>query len=106
MKILITGATGFIGRDVCKALAFEGHDLIVISRNKAHARLQIPAPHQGIQWDLSSPLYKPLSKEDELKLAQLDGVIHLAGESLISHRWTPEFKKKLFESRVNATENL
>jgi nucleoside-diphosphate-sugar epimerase len=45
MKILVTGATGFIGRQLCLTLAQQGHQVIALCRNTSHPYL---IPHQNI----------------------------------------------------------
>ena len=102
MKILITGATGFVGKAVCEALGKEGHELVAVTRDPIRARSLIPAPHQAIQWDFSDAK----TPSDLSALQNIDAVIHLAGESILGQRWTSKFKKQLYESRVNPTRNL
>src|SRR5690349_13866387 len=102
MKILITGATGFIGRAVCEALSQEGHELVAITRDPIHARSLIPAPHKTLKWDFSEAV-----PPTDLQLIQgIDAVIHLAGEPLLGKRWSSEFKSKLYQSRVTHTRSL
>ena len=89
LKILITGATGFVGKQLCKALALEGHECVVLTRNAQSARFSIPAPHTTIQWDFSSELDS--SSREHLK--GLDAIVHLAGESIAGKRWDPAFER-------------
>lgn len=103
MKVLLTGATGFIGRQLCRALALEGHELIVVTRNKSMTKFKIPAPHTALEWGEVSDR-TTASKCPSLK--NLDAVIHLAGESIVSKRWSPAFKKKIFSSRVDGTKSV
>ncbi len=42
MRILITGATGFIGQPLCRALAEKGHELLAVSRSPDKARRLLP----------------------------------------------------------------
>ena len=42
MKILVAGATGFIGKELVKKLDEKGHEIIVLTRNRETARFHIP----------------------------------------------------------------
>jgi uncharacterized protein (TIGR01777 family) len=102
MKILITGATGFIGKVVCEALSREGHELVAITRDPVNARSLIPAPHQALKWDFSESV-----PPDDLQLIQdVDAVIHLAGEPILGKRWNSAIKDQLYHSRVANTRSL
>jgi uncharacterized protein (TIGR01777 family) len=100
MNILITGATGFIGREMGKALVRQGHQISALSRNAHKAEVLLPFPCQVIEGDLTQ---KPLAAS---KLSHIQAVLHLAGENIGDGRWTEERKKKILHSRVEYTENL
>ncbi len=90
MRILVTGATGFIGSKLCHRLIAGGHTIVRLVRDSRHA---------GIVWD-------PYKKQvDRSRLEGFDIVIHLAGES-INGRWTAQKKKAILESRVQSTDFL
>lgn len=99
MKILITGATGLLGRQIGKVLAEKGHALTVVSRSLSKARETIPFPCEVIVGDL---MKEALPKE---KLSSIEAVINLIGEPVIG-RWNKEKKQKIYDSRVIATKNL
>ncbi len=101
MKILVSGATGFIGSSVCEALSREGHELVAITRNSIRARSLIPAPHQAIEWDFSESIPNNLKS-----LEDIEAVIHLAGESILEKKWNSEVKNRLYHSRVTSTQRL
>jgi len=96
MKILITGATGTVGKELGKALAKKGHDLVVISRNAEKARAHLPFDCEVIEGDLF---------QSTLKLPVCEAVFHLMGES-IDGRWTEEKKQMIKQSRVQSTVHL
>lgn len=87
--ILITGATGLIGRPLCRQLKASGHQIRTLSRGKSG----------DFQWD-------PASGDLALEaLERVDAIIHLAGES-VAQRWTSEAKQRILESRVQSTQLL
>jgi uncharacterized protein (TIGR01777 family) len=95
MKILITGGTGFIGRELCKALRESGHQLTVLSRKPETVAT------------LCGTEVKAISKLDELSAnAMFDAIINLAGEGIADARWSPARKQVLLDSRVKVTEQL
>ncbi|UXR63363.1 TIGR01777 family oxidoreductase [Bdellovibrio bacteriovorus] len=100
MRILITGATGLIGRELGKNLAEKGHDLFVVSRNGKKAKEILPFPCEVIEGDLSQG---PLS---DSRLGKIEAAINLMGEPIADSRWTEEKKRKIYDSRVIATRNL
>ena len=95
MRLLVTGGTGFIGAPVCRALAAHGHTLIVLTR-LPQARTKPPGV-QALGWD---------SPEWPRAMAHVDGVIHLAGESIAGKRWMPRRKELIRTSRVQTTGRL
>lgn len=96
MTITITGASGFIGRRLMKALSNSGHTIRVLSR---HAGTNLPVGVKLYAWD---PLKGPPPSES---LEGADAVVHLAGEQ-VAQRWNDEVKQKIRDSRVIGTRNL
>lgn len=100
MRILLTGATGLIGRELGKVLAEKGHELFVVSRDQRKAQETLPFPCEVIEGDLNdNPLH-------DSRLAQIEVVYNLMGESIAGERWTEEKKRRLYQSRVVGTRNL
>jgi uncharacterized protein (TIGR01777 family) len=100
MKILITGATGLVGKELGKLLVSQGHEVVAVSRNAKSARLRLPFLATSIiEWSGLDPLDHP-------DLNDVDGVIHLMGENIADGRWTSEMKKRLHNSRVESTRLL
>lgn len=98
MKILITGATGLIGRRLCQSLTDDGHSVVAASRSaNKPAGLAVAEIHQ---WD---PQSGPLSPA---VLNGVDAVVNLAGEPLDARRWSDQQKKLIRDSRVVTTRNL
>jgi uncharacterized protein len=100
MKVLLTGATGLVGREVGKKLVLAGHEVLAVSRNAERANLELPFPCLVIEGDLTIESIR----NDHLKSVQ--AVIHLAGESVAESRWSNEKKNKIYQSRVRGTANL
>jgi uncharacterized protein (TIGR01777 family) len=100
MKVLITGATGLVGKQVGKALVKKNHQVFVVSRDAKKAKLRLPFPCEVIEGDLSrQAIHDP-------RLAEIDAVIHLMGENVGESRWSEERKKRILASRVDGTRRL
>jgi uncharacterized protein (TIGR01777 family) len=94
MKILITGASGLIGKALQKSFAEKGYEMLLATRKK-------PEKSNEIQWDTE----KGFADGDLPQIENLDAIIHLAGEN-IAGRWTDEKKRRLMDSRVLGTRNI
>lgn len=95
MHILITGGTGLIGRQLCKTLLAEGHELTVLSRNPASVPAKCGA---GVH---------AMAGLDEWRSDRFfDAIINLAGEPIVDARWTAQRKQVLWDSRVSLTDKL
>jgi uncharacterized protein (TIGR01777 family) len=89
--IAISGASGFIGRTVRAMLTTGGHRVIPLVRRQPRA--------DEIGWD-------PAGRLDPAALAEVDAVLHLAGESIGDHRWTAERRRHILDSRVRGTTTV
>ena len=97
MKVLITGATGLVGRELVSQCHEKGYvvNYLTTSRNKIISETN----YQGFYWN-------PDTLEiDEKCLQDVSIVINLAGAS-ISERWTEDYKKVILNSRINSLELL
>jgi uncharacterized protein (TIGR01777 family) len=99
-KIIVTGATGLIGTNICKELFNRGDLLTVFTRYPDKAKNKLPYAKEFIEWDYN----KPDNWKDNLN--SKDAVIHLAGANLFAKRWTKEYKRKIIESREISTQNI
>jgi len=98
MRIFLTGGSGFIGRFLTFALAEQGHEITVLSRN-----LKKPFPFSPRVCLLEADPTKTGSWQ---KIAgDHDAIINLAGLSIFN-RWTEKVKKEIFDSRILTTKNL
>lgn len=98
MKVLVTGASGTIGRAVCDALTARGDQVVGLSRSPDKSRQSNP----GVTWHAWDPA---LERPPEEAFDGVGGVINLVGEP-INQRWTDDAKKRILESRETATKNL
>ena len=107
MKLLLTGCTGFIGRELIPLLIEEGHSLTVISRQSKDKFKKI-ANNSSIKIIQMNPAeFSSWNKEEiQTSLKSCDGVINLAGEAIAEKRWTDEHCKEITNSRLETTKNL
>ena len=75
MRILITGATGFVGQAVTARLLAQGHEVFALSRNPEAARARLPGPVVILPLPNAGPGPHNLPENP-------DAVIHLAGASI------------------------
>ena len=95
MRVLITGATGFVGRALVHALMERGDQRVALTRDPERARMALPGLVHAHAWD---PLAGPPSYG-------VDAVVNLMGESVVG-RWTQRKRSAILESRETATRNL
>lgn len=100
MKILVTGATGLVGRNLLPLLKDNGHEVIALTRNTDTAGVRLPIACQIIHWDPTAQILLPDFPEN------IDAVIHLCGEGIADGRWTRKRKQAIYDSRVLSTRNL
>lgn len=100
MRILMTGATGLLGKEIGKHLAEKGHKIFVVSRSLAKARELTPFPCEVIVGDLGAGILK------DPQLESIDAVINLMGEPVFGGRWGSKKKESIYNSRVVGTRNL
>jgi hypothetical protein len=95
-RILITGASGFIGRSLARELAAGGHEIIALTRNPDTSRGRLPVGVSLAAWDgRTAAGWGGLA----------DGaraIVNLAGDNLAEGRWTKAKKARILASRVEA----
>ncbi len=97
-RVLITGATGLIGSQVCDALLARGEEVVGLTRDPQRARQSNPT----ISWHAWNPAGE---RPPEAAYVGVDAVINLVGEQ-INQRLTEDAKQQIRDSRVRATKNL
>ncbi len=100
MKILLTGGTGFVGKELGVLLTSKGYEINCLCRNPQKESKTNTYPANYYKWDGEKDVPSAESLEG------VDVVIHLAGENIASQRWTKSYKEKLINSRVASTKNL
>lgn len=99
MKVVISGGSGLIGREICRALLGAGDEPIVLTRDLSRAP-RLPAGVRSVAWNPPEP------GDWAAELGDAGAVINLAGESIGRWPWTPRRKAALVESRTLATRTL
>ena len=93
MKILITGASGLIGRALSAELTSQGHTVVAAVR-------RTPKSAEEVQWDPKAGVL------DASAFDGVDAVVHLAGAGIGDKRWTNDYKREILESRTLSTRLL
>ncbi|WP_338040477.1 NAD-dependent epimerase/dehydratase family protein [Methylocucumis oryzae] len=93
MNILITGGTGFLGLALSKRLLAKGHHLTLLTRRPDYAKQVLSDAIETVT-DIAM-----LNKHYAV-------VINLAGEPIVTQRWTEKRKALLRNSRIGLTEQL
>jgi len=92
MKVLITGGTGFIGKNLVKSLTADEHTVTILTRSDRESKNRYVSYRK---WD---------GKSMPPAIGLYDVVINLAGASIADERWTDSRKQVLMDSRVGPTQ--
>jgi uncharacterized protein (TIGR01777 family) len=96
-RFVVSGASGLLGSNLCAVLSTGGHVPIALVRESSRA----PSTAAG------SVIWDPMSGAiDAERLEGADCVVHLAGESIASGRWSDDRRKSIRDSRVAGTRLL
>ena len=98
MRVLVTGASGRIGKALCDELLARGDEVVGLTRDPEKGAAAQPR----VTWHAWEPT---LERPAEAAFEGVDGVVNLVGEK-INQRWTDEAKRKIIDSRRVATHNL
>jgi uncharacterized protein len=97
MKIVLAGATGFLGTPLVDRLVQDRHEIVVLSRSGGTGRLGA----RVVRWTPDGTAGTWAAEID-----RADAVVNLAGESIAARRWTAAQKQRILDSRVLATRSL
>jgi uncharacterized protein (TIGR01777 family) len=91
--VLITGGTGMVGQSLTDVLVENGYEVIILTRTpKKSSRLHV----SFAKWDIDQNYIDPKA----LEVANI--IVHLAGESVATKRWTAKRKQEILDSRVKS----
>ena len=93
-NVLISGGSGFIGKQLTNLLIEKGYSVSILSRSKKQNTVNV----SYYQWDISA---HSIEMEAVLKA---DYIIHLAGENIAEKRWTKDRKEAIVRSREESTQ--
>jgi len=97
MRVLITGATGLVGKAIVKELHSNGVAVNYLTTSKS--KIVAKDNYQGFYWN-------PSANEIDLKcFEKVTAIINLAGAS-ISKRWTTSYKATVLDSRIDSLRTL
>ena len=99
MRVLVTGGTGFVGRNLCGTLLDKAHEVTAVGLRRHPRR---PIAHDRYRY-LSADTSRPGSWQAEVGLA--DVVVNLAGKTILK-RWTPAYRQEIYNSRVLTTRHV
>ena len=95
MKILVTGATGFLGGRACEILGKEGHEIVGIGRNLS----KIPQGVSFVQADLTKPLPETVWQD-------VDAVVHCAAKSSAWGKYSDFYRNNVIATKLLAKQAL
>jgi len=93
VKVVITGASGFLGSALVRNLRADGHDVVRLVR-------RAPQAADERQWDPAA------HKLDPAVIGGADAVVHLAGAGIGDKRWTESYKREIRASRIDGTATI
>ncbi|WP_396138263.1 NAD-dependent epimerase/dehydratase family protein, partial [Flavobacterium sp.] len=97
MTILVTGATGLVGKELVGLLLQNGHTVHYLSTSKD--KLVYNSNYKGFYWN-------PKTAEIDLNsLTDVEVIVHLAGAN-VAQKWTSSYKEEIIQSRVLSTKLL
>jgi uncharacterized protein (TIGR01777 family) len=95
-NVLITGGSGFVGRNLINLLINNGYSVSILSRKKRSNETDV----YYYTWDVSSQII------EEDAVLKADYIIHLAGENIAEKRWSTKRKAAILSSRIESVRVL
>lgn len=100
MKVVITGATGFVGQALVPVLRARGDEIVALSRDAERARATLGPEITAVAAELEA--LGPWTAA----LAGAGAIVHLAGEPVAARRWDARRKQVIRDSRVETTRTI
>lgn len=94
-KVLITGGTGLIGKQLSELLESKGYEVRLLSRKKKPS-----SKFKTFLWNIQEGFI------DKKAFSDLDFIVHLAGAGIADKKWSDKRKQVIIDSRVKSTELL
>jgi uncharacterized protein len=94
LRVAVTGATGLVGSALVPALLAAGHRVDRLTRRPPAAGTT------DVEWEPARGRLDPRALEG------VDAVVHLAGESIATGRWSAAVRERIRRSRVDGTRLL
>ncbi|TWT74167.1 TIGR01777 family oxidoreductase [Allorhodopirellula solitaria] len=91
LTIAVSGASGLVGRSLCRLLVLLGHRVLTITRDEQAGDDEIAAWSSDAEFE---------------RFNEVDVVVHLAGKPIAGPRWTDEIKQQIRDSRIEKTRSL
>jgi uncharacterized protein (TIGR01777 family) len=91
MRVLVSGASGLVGRALVGRLEARGDFVVPLVRRDGAS---------GVRWDPKTGRF------DDAAAEGFDAVVHLAGENVAAGRWTERRRTEIRDSRVVGTRLL
>ena len=98
MPIVIAGGSGFLGQALARALAQDGHEVVILTRR---SRAMGRDGARAVEWSPDGSV-GPWAAT----ISGAAALINLAGESIAAKRWTAAQKQRIRDSRMRATRSL
>ncbi|WP_457551541.1 TIGR01777 family oxidoreductase [Desulfobacula sp.] len=98
-KILITGASGFIGKKIARLFLLKGYSVIGMGTSPKHP---FSGQFQGFDWISADTTIKGKWQD---KVAESDIIINLAGRNIFRY-WTKKYKQAIYNSRILTTRHI
>ena len=102
MTILITGATGLVGKELVQTLLTKKHKVHIVSRDSKRAQSVFPQSNllKFFPWDYHKDNFPIEALQD------VDKIVHLMGENIAEGRWNNEQKAEILNSRVESLKQI
>ena len=100
MKIVLTGGSGLIGNKLGIKLSGNGHEVTILTRNQSLAQINQTWANQIKEWNYANP------EQWKNFIDEKDAIVNLVGANLSAKRWSKNYKKIIYDSRVISTRNM